>query len=273
LVKIAKERYGEERTLTALDQASATNSNIAVYTQRIAQNAARRAKAAQEHENAPRLTYDEINSLILEKRDKVPRMRLFRWGKSASDEELARAAADLLAEDDPLRLVSYLRLFYRRRFPLDPSRLIALAQAADEEVVWWALEALKWIEHPTIRALAVDLLERGERKAWAVGLLISNYREGDYALIETAIKAEADEDELHAIGRRLLDVVDAHPGRDAASTLTAFYEMGPCSECREDVVDHLLSLDALPDWMRKECRYDANLDLREKLAVPTDHAE
>jgi hypothetical protein len=98
--------------------------------------------------------------------------------------------------------------------------------------------------------------------------LINNYRVGDYALIKTAINTEQDEDELHAIGGKLLDVVNAHPTENAASTLITMYEQGVCSECREDVVDCLLSLDALPAWMRNECRYDANLDLREKFALP-----
>jgi hypothetical protein len=74
---------------------------------------------------------------------------------------------------------------------------------------------------------------------------------------------------LHiGLGRALH--VRSHPSRDAASTLTAMYEQGACSECREKFVDRLLSLDALLDWMRDECWYDANLDLRKRYALLTN---
>lgn len=268
LLDIVKERYGEERTLTALNEASAASPGIAAYIQRMAENTARRAKSVKQRSSYQNISYDEIKRQIIEKADKVPRLRLFRWGKSASDEDIERAATDLILEEDRLHLLAYLRLFQKRRFPREHSRLIALALDPDDDVAWWALAALKWIDHSDVRALAIRLLERGERRAGAVGLLINNYRDGDYTLIGTAINTEQDEDELHALGGRLLDVVNTHPHRNAASALIAMYEQGACSECREDFVDCLLSLDALPDWLRNECRYDANLNLRKKFAPP-----
>jgi hypothetical protein len=42
-----------------------------------------------------------------------------------------------------------------------------------------------------------------------------------------------------------------------------FYEHGACSHCRQRVVGYLDSLNAVPDWMWEEARYDSCSDLRE----------
>ena len=70
-------------------------------------------------------------------------------------------------------------------------------------------------------------------------------------------------DAFHAFGIGILSVFAKHPTVEAIGALNLLYERGACSYCREDCVAALLQLDALPGWMRDECRHDSNPDIRE----------
>jgi hypothetical protein len=56
--------------------------------------------------------------------------------------------------------------------------------------------------------------------------------------------------------------VKQHEGSKNARILTLTYGKGACSGCREWLVGDLMEMGALPDAIRDECRYDANLELR-----------
>ena len=59
---------------------------------------------------------------------------LDRWGRHADEHDLVNAATDLLAETDDDRLVSYLRIFRKRAFPLDPGPLLPLVRHPSRRV-------------------------------------------------------------------------------------------------------------------------------------------
>jgi hypothetical protein len=208
------------------------------------------------------LGYEHLRQYIIDKGERVPRGYLFRWGENASDEVLAQAAADLLEETEPGRQLSYLRIFNDRKFPLDHRKLLELGQGSDEDVVFWALRVLKQIAHPSVRALSLRLLEARKSLAGAVGLLLSNYQDGDYALVEAAIRAEQDENQLYRLGYDMRQVVEEHPAPDAAGALLQLYEKEPIGYGRGKTVHLMIWLDVLPEWVREECRHDANFDIR-----------
>jgi hypothetical protein len=100
------------------------------------------------------------------------------------------------------------------------------------------------------------------RVGQVVGLLVNNFESEDWALIESLFDGSLDEHDYHSLGFSIRDVFKKHPSLDAVPALIRMFDANPCSRCREDVVESLVSLNALPDWMAEECRYDANLDLR-----------
>ena len=111
-------------------------------------------------------------------------------------------------------------------------------------------------------------------------VLVSNYRDGDHAAIEALLLEEHDRDGLHAIGFSALRVLEAYPKPENAAALFTLYERGPCSECRERCVDQLHALEAAPDWLVQECRFDANTDIRAKATqlvqsahLPSQHGD
>lgn len=185
---------------------------------------------------------------------------LLRWGRTASAGDLARAAADLLAEEDPRRLRAYLRLFCFHPFPLDHTRLLTLARDPDPLTRAPAIGALAASAHPEVRALGLELLAAGRGRG--ARLLVGNYRQGDYGLVERALRAWQDRDEVHDLGLALLDLVEAHPAPEAVAPLLLLYERGPCSLCRRWGIDLLQKLGPLPGWLVAEGRHDAHPDLR-----------
>ena len=268
LIRGADEVCGREVVQRTLDQARATNPHVATYLDRVEQARRSWKEAAAQRPDIPALSYGQLRRHLAGRGSRTGVFGLQRWGEQAAPAALERAAADLLREEDPERLRAYLHLFRRRPFPFAPGRLLALAHHEDERVARAALVALSQVAHPDVRRLALDLLgsedSDGDRKGDAVELLVSNYRDGDHASIETLLHQEHDRDALHDVGFGALRVLETHPKPEHTRALLILYERGPCSECRERCVDQLHALGAVPRWMLEECRFDANTDIRSK---------
>jgi hypothetical protein len=266
LVWLAKEMDGLDVVARALADASATDSRVAAFAAaaRAAlapeEDSGERAAAIQQRRREEAADYERLRQR-LEAGDGKAASLLWLWGSEASESELVRAATDLLRESEPWRLRAYLRLFHRRRFPLDPAPLLALARSADETTAHQALYALGLVEHPAVRSLALDLLSRGDGRGAA--LFVGNYEDGDYARLEQALSSWQDRDGLHGLGFNLRKVVAAHPTPAASPALMALYERGPCALCRYGAVQLLQQVASVPSWMYAECRHDADPAIRE----------
>jgi hypothetical protein len=247
----------------------------------------------------PRLvSFDEISSAIeqaVADRRQSPvwvntasdKINLFNWGQYANDSDI-RAAAEVLTStpvEDRERLARYLRIFQKRAFPLSIEPLLQIIENyADREgdlpddrgldllgLTGWALTALEHLSHPSVRALALELRERTDwwRGSW-IGLIRNNYERGDHLLVETSVIAETDEDLIHSLCWDTLDLLEKIRIPEIAGALEVFYERNPCAQCRGKVVEALYKLDALPDWIIEECRYDSDEDTRAFVASLTD---
>jgi hypothetical protein len=271
LLNLVEERCGKEAVQRALSEAREENPRIAAYATDVEASRARRAKSPPGPPDLTGVSYDEVKQAMTERGSKhLSNSRLKYWGRQASEADIARAAADLLAEEDEDRLIAYLRVFWKRRFPLDPGRLLDLARHPNDRLAGAAFNALSQIADSRIRAFALDLLsddrERGRRRSWTVDLLIDNCEPGDVERIEKLLVEAPDTEEFHSIGFSALDLLESHPEAEGVAILLKLYEHGPCSLCRRRCVARLHALDAVPSWMLEECRYDANLDLRAMVA-------
>lgn len=261
-----EEKLGKEDARAGLERACAADPELAAHVARIRQeeeqNAANRAK------RAPFVVpeYDELRALIVGGSKLAYPIRLARWGEHADSELMERLAHDTLEETDEMRLVKYLHLFRRRRFPLAPDRLLLLARDADKVISSPARRAVSKVTDPRVRELALSLVAQHDRPWEAVELLVGNYEDGDYARLEPLIVNTDDAEELHSLGYSVSDVFDAHSAPEAAAVLTMLYERNPCLLCRHRTVKRLLSLGPLPEWMVDECRYDADPETRRLVA-------
>jgi hypothetical protein len=194
------------------------------------------------------------------------------WGQKASEADL-RQAAQWLAEETRIRPLKLLiRIFYRVTYPLGPDPLIKLVSHPDAIVAAHALTALENLAHPDVRALALRVVEGSdELAARAVAVLNKNFGDDDQRLIDALAHRLTDPTALHLFATSTLEYFrDHHLPESEMQVLVQIYEMNPCGWCRASAVRRLIELGFLPDWMRAECAWDSNLEIREM--VSTDGA-
>lgn len=122
------------------------------------------------------------------------------WITGATQEDIERAAEDLLAETDEARVLAYLAVIRLRPFPGDPTRLFQLLASANKHVAHSAAGVLARVSHPAIRSHAHHLIAEG-RHNLGVRPLRSSHGQEDLALFKTLLDRHAsDEDAFHDIG-------------------------------------------------------------------------
>jgi hypothetical protein len=188
------------------------------------------------------------------------------WWRSATDEDLALAAADLLAERDDMRRLRYLRVFGRVNFPLDPEPLFGLLKSPVRQVRVATANTLGRLRRPSVRELALAAVSGGASSEWlGLRLLRSSAEPGDSALFDpflaAARAAEAD-GAVHWGYSYILHIIeDGHlPLDEGVPWLVRVYEETPCSNCRHKAVGQLTALGRLPDWMAAEWPFDVEAD-------------
>jgi len=268
LVTELEERDGKEAAAEALAAAAVGRLDLAQLLEMLRAEENRRTQARQQWDAMPRRGYASVKRGIMGQENRVK--SLMNWGKGATGEELQSAAEDLLSESDEKRLWDYLFIFRERRFPGPYGRLIELAKKGNWRLSHAATEALTHGDDPELRTLGLELMNTADRCDLGVTLLAGCSQPGDYKLIEQALRQPMSEHVYHSLGMDVLGFVKANPTDEAEACLKLLYENGPCSTCRESCVKYLIALNRFPDWMRQECRYDADSGTRELVARRTE---
>lgn len=203
--------------------------------------------------------YKTLNSKV---QSSTRLQQLSRWGQSASVEDLKAASDDLNAESNRTRLLSYLTIFRKAAFPGPIGRLLELAESEDNRLAWGAVQILANMSDARIRNVLLRMLADWDSCGRAVELMIGNYCQGDFFLIEQLLETSRDTEILHSIGMGVRHLVKRHCSPESVGCLMFLYENGPCALCRGEFVEHLLTLNALPAWMREECMFDSDLCTR-----------
>ena len=203
------DEFGKQETWDALTKAAAQNPRIEAYRLE--------AKAREDRRlGKPRasidITYEQLKPNLRE----MVFTWITSWGERASDVEIERAAHGLMATRDPKDQLAHLRIFARRRFPLDIQILLSLVEVDQERVGFAAIKALSQITHPAIRDLAFRLVDthakwRGE----AIDLLVRNFYSGDHAVALGWFEAEQDLEVKHSMGMDLTDFWKEHPNEES----------------------------------------------------------
>jgi hypothetical protein len=221
----------------------------------------------------PKLRGDDIKGLPFASiADEVGRhgyAALQNWARTASDLDVHLAADALEAEQETVRILALLGVFLARPFPGKLDRLIALGAHTDLRISRRACGAIAQIERADVRAYAVNRIRSGRVPKGVIEALMRNHEPGDSDLVRQAYTTVNDEDSVHHAQFQLVEYVKAHPDRALqVDAFIWFYDRNPCtSMCREEQVEQLIQLDALPDWMAAECLWDANPRVREVVAA------
>lgn len=255
---ILEEIIGEEVAQNELEKLRQSNKFLDSYL-----NLVEQVRYERQHNHKvpnPPQTYAEFKTA-----PKKGNFDLAHWGGNATKSDLELAAHDLINENDPSKVASYLSLFRRVPFPLEPKLLFSLIEMRHPHlnIPAMTLSVLAEIEHPSIREFALDLINNDNYSGSAVRLLAQNYKEGDWDLIEILSENLNDTDQYHDFTRSVQDVFEKNPVHFATQTLQNIYSNNPCSFCRSRNLEMLYEIDGLNSAMLDECRYDANLDIRE----------
>ena len=261
-IEIVEKRLGKADAWREMEREAAQNPVLASWLEAARTWRIERRQDRSDKRKRPPITYAEIKQLIENNSGRQPRYVLGKWGQKADAEALAQAASDLLAEIEPERLLCYLYIFARTPFPAEPQKIIALAEHQDERMVWAALKAAENITHSAVREFALESIAAKQHFDFVVKMLTNNYRAGDEAIVCDLVNTPLEHFDHHRMGIDARDFCKTHPGERAVHILTRLYRNSFCSLCRYDVVEQLIALNAVPDWMREECRYDAEADIR-----------
>jgi hypothetical protein len=180
-------------------------------------------------------------------------------------QQAARALSELPREDTEL-LRPYLAIFQHRRYPLDPAPIVQLLDDPRPDVAWLAAGLLACVEDPMVREVALAMADHGPLRERSIDLLAANWMPGDEAIVEQLLGTLQDDWAIHHVAFSLARLLDDRLGAGFVPALLLGYERSPCSNCRHRFVDALIRLEALPDRLRQECRWDANADTRALVA-------
>jgi len=264
----ACERFGRKEVLRTLSRASVDRPAIRLFRDTVLETD-RFWKKADERNRRNRLKKpkQETVATILNAIETLadPRIhRLMPWGHRAGKRQLKAVYERMLEERRPEQLRRFLQVFHRQPLPRVDERVVEWALASDDTLVRRAcIRALGYTPSPRVHQLAHDMLSQTPPRLEAIELLRSNYQPPDAALIESALPhQEADAEKRRFIVSNLIDIANEQRP-ELANCLLWAYEHGPCSHCRQDVLEHLLAIGKAPMTMLRECLADGNDDVRE----------
>ena len=258
LLKQLEQHLSATKIQEQLKKAQQTNSPIARYFTLVSSQDTVRTRGT----SLIQQPYEKIKHIILEKRRRIAPSAFYRWGKLASDDDIQKAAQDLLTLTDSEVIPLYLGMFCKRAFPFGSSPLFAFVWSNDERVAYYAIGALAMFRDSQVRALGLELIAAKYHVSDAIKLFIHNFQAGDELFLTEIFEKNIDDDDLHSLICSLIDVFEQNLTQSSQDLLIALYEQSPCSVCRQHIIDCLVKLANLPDWMIDECKYDANEKIR-----------
>lgn len=266
LLEAVEKRFGADEVQAFLTQAALTEPAIGAYLAEVREKQTAWHTRQKQMPKPHKPDYAELRQIIFDTDKRLNRPRFWRWGEKMSVADAEQFASELLAETDPKRLERYLHLFHRRAFPLDHTPLLALARSADEAIATTARAALAQVVHPSVRALALELMEADPQPWKGIEMLIKNFCTGDEQAVERVLEKCWDADEMHRLTLDMRHLVEANPQPVFTGALMRLYEEGYCTMCRLGVLELLAKIGPLPPYIVEEDWYDAYDGTRELMA-------
>lgn len=186
---------------------------------------------------------------------------LRRWGRDVGDVERDQIFTALLLSNDAEQIMRLFKCFALISIPRFDDRLLKWAAHPEEQMQWVAVQALKLLSHPKLRAAAKSFIDNGEL-AHGITLLVNNFQHGDFEMIAGRLAEVTDEDKIHHIVGLVIDMYESNPRPEAVDCLLFVYESSPCSLCRAKAFKTLVECGAAPDRIVAEATFDVDFDTR-----------
>lgn len=201
----------------------------------------------------------------LEQMIRVPQQHAIPFWRQRSFQpaELDWLAARLLTERSNAVRENLLFIFGRHKFPLAYQPILALAQRktrSSYRLSEYATGALQYIQAPEIRKFALRRLATTTRPRQFIDLLISNYQEGDAALLTSLVNRFHDEHTIEQLACSCVEIYTANKMAECALPLLALYRKMTCGIHRTEVVKLLIENHVLPAWLNEELPFNSSAE-------------
>lgn len=192
---------------------------------------------------------------------------LSRWlAKQADQEMLERYMRAYLETVQPELRADALEAFLCCPYPGMPQPVIEDTKSDCvrlRDAAWRVLENLR---EPSVRAFALENVEKGIRTPENFAILVTNYLPEDEKILRDLLDemiAAKDWDGVHAAGLDIYRVFDEDiDTTNLKCVLPLLYEYNPCSCCRESALVYMSKHRMLTKEILEECRFDSNDDIR-----------
>ena len=189
-----------------------------------------------------------------------------RFSRRVKNDEKVKLAEEAIAEtnfDVKAELLSVFA-FCDEDFPLSHKTIIEYSKSSHERLSEVAFEVLTNCQSDTVREYAVELLDNGKYKSYALKMLLCNYTPDIKQLLLSEIykiKVDyKDESDWHSIDSKIINVCDQNV-RLPKEFFIYVYNTTLCSFCREYAIRTLSKHRWLTRDIIEECRYDSNYDI------------
>lgn len=191
---------------------------------------------------------------------------LSRWASGKQPGQLRELARVLRDHRDPDVLEKILFCFRVGGLPEFDPVLLQLAEYSYGDTARRARWVMAYHDHPSVREKALQWLDRGLVEKGRLRSLRRTFQMSDLEAVKEAVARALERLNVHQAHDLLGDVIflaEHHLNAEVAVLLHLVYWHTPCTNCRRDAVSYLVGDGLLPDWMREECRFDCDEEIRE----------
>lgn len=237
-------------------RASLQNAFIKEYWERVQKNEGRR-KRPKKKKKKIKYTYKKINK-------KIHTSSFFwvgNWGDALSKKVLYKLAVDLIKSSKPKIQERYLKVFAKRKFPLDLQILFDFVERkhqSPKRLIEPAVEALALFNSKKIRSYALKRLDKKKDILIYLPLLIRNYQPEDHLLLDSILQKKWNTEQIHNLNYIYRAIYKENEVKESMLPLKRLYDRLNCGICREGLLEIMFKNQVLTKGMLKEMKFDSD---------------
>lgn len=253
IISYAKELYPHINFEEKLEVESNKNKYIKLFLKSI-----KKPKKSSATKIDKKYSYKSIKQLI-EKGITFPLYKVRRL----QNKDLIKFANDLKDEKNEEKIIKYLEIFSRVKYPLELNNLFKFSESNNKEIISELIKCLRFFSDTKIRDLALNKLNSNNFEYYHLGLLIENYHENDYELVTKILKSTRNKDKFHSLGLSVLSIFEKNKTQNCIEPLKVIYDKSNCGSCRYNAINIMIDNKVLPKYIIKEAIYDSNFEIRD----------
>lgn len=213
---------------------------------------------------AQRIKPQQYNDIVDEVLNSKPCISFARIRK-LTEEEINTIAKHLLKETDSANIECLLDIFDFHKFPYDSQFILDFAKhkrTSKNSIAENAIHALKHLKSKAIRDFALDKIQSSKNPIDYLELLIPNYKRTDSKLLADIAEKANNEHKIERLAGIYTDIFKENKTKACKKPLEILYSKMNCALHRKGIIEILLDNNVLSDKIRKELKFDCDLETR-----------